>query len=316
MEVIPELKRQFQSLALRHRYASQARENVLVEVVEGFDTHNIQLILLKGAALANIIYTKPEYRPMRDIDILVSESQQAKAKRVLEKMGFEFEKSHASIYMGGIHHLPNAIKRFDGFNVSIEVHHEIYSRDVEGSQHIEQVIGTAQMISINKTRNALALGHLSMLNHLSRHTFSQGSEVRLIHQYDILSYAEKHFDEIPWHSLKQQNHFIFNTIRCLRSSLYLPEKLNSLFGGTEIKKINGIGKAMLPYTHILSKNKSFFQRWNALFSPSPWWMHVNYNIAPEKSLIWCYLFTQPKKVFVDISMRLFYAAKNTLRKIK
>ncbi len=316
IETQTEIKRQLQSLTLRHKFAAEARAKVLGDVMSVFKQNNIELILLKGVALAHMIYPEPLYRPMRDIDILISKFDQAKAKTLLEQQGFIFDDAHASIYMGDIHHLPNAIKLVDGLKISLEVHHEIYSRDVEGSQTFEQIIEKTQSLDIDERTIALTLDHISMLNHLCRHTFSPAPEVRLIHQCDILKYADKYFDEIPWYELKQQNHFIINTIRCLKFSLNIPARLKQIIDMPEINEVEGVGQAMLPYTHILSKKKSFLARFKALFLPSPWWMHVNYNIPPEKTLIWCYLSTHPRRVFKDISVRMFHAIRNSIRNAK
>ncbi len=316
LELTEHIKRQLQALTLRHKLAAQTRNNVLALVVKEFEQQKIGLVLLKGAALAHMIYSQPGNRPMRDIDILIRKSDQDEAKTILEDLNFVFDQSYPSIYMGDIHHLPNAIKVIDGMKVSLEVHDEIYSRDVEGNQKFEQIIDAAQIIKINENMQALTLDHFSMLNHLCRHTFSISAEVRLIHQHDIVKYIETYFDDLDWQRLHKDYPFIINTIRCLYYSIYLPQRLKEKISPSRGKKIDGVGQAMLPYTHILKRDKAWFKRIKMLFRPSPWWMHVNYNVAPEKSLLWCYLFYHPSKVISDITSRLLYACKNKLGNLK
>ncbi len=314
IELPDEIKRQLQSLTLRHKFAAQARRKALREIITVFNDRGIGLVLLKGAALAVMIYDKPAHRPMRDIDILISTADQQRAKDTLEELGFTFDKSHQSIYMGDIHHLPNAIKHVDGLKVSLELHHQVYSRDVQGSQTFEQIIANAQNIELDG-KHALTLDHLSMLNHLCRHTFSLGGQVRLIHQYDIVKYAQTYINEIPWQNLYTEYPFIINTLRCLHYSIFLPEQVKVKINIPAAQNIQGIGQAMLPYTQIIRKHKSFKKRIKALFTPSPWWMHVNYNIEPGQSLLWCYIFTHPKRVIVDISNRLLQAFRFKLRRL-
>ena len=315
-ELTEETKRQLQSLTLRHKLASETRQSVLRSVINQFAEQEIDLVLLKGIALRYMIYDQSMTRPMRDMDILIRQSDLVVAKVALEKLGFVFDAAYPSIYMGDIHHLPNAVKQVDGMNISLEVHHQVYSRDVEGSQNFEQIIGQAQKIKIGDDHEALTLDHVSMLNHLCRHTFSPAPEVRLIHQYDIVKYAQTYVQEIPWQKLQTEYAFILNTLRCLHYSIFLPEQIKQKTGKSSDRKIAGVGQAMLPYTHILRKNKNFLKRLKMLFKPSPWWMHVNYNMAPDQSLLRCYLFDHPKKVMTDINNRLFHACKNKLGNIR
>ena len=305
--------RQIQSLMIRHKLAASAREKIITQVITVFQKNKIDLILLKGISLAYSIYPHPQYRPMRDIDILISETQLPVARLLLIKNGFVFDEAHPSIFMRGMHHLPNAIKRQEGLDISLEVHHQIYSRDNAVRQSYPQARVTAQRQALNDSCETLTLDHVSMLTHLCHHSFGPADEVRLIHQFDIVNYARKFSTEIPWEELNAKHPFITNTIRCLHYSLTLPPQITERINMPERTLIDDVGKALMPYTKLFNNNLSFSSQVKAVFFPSVWWMHVNYSIPPENSLFWCYVFHHPKRVIKDVLIRINHAIGNKVK---
>ena len=310
--VLPYTTRQLQALALRHKHAAKIRLGVLEQVINTFRQNGVALVLLKGAALGSMVYPDPSWRPMRDIDVLVSADDTGTARSLLVQQGFKFETSHASMFMGNMHHLPNATKQVDGLTISLEVHHQVFSRDVQARQGFEQVISSAQEILVYGQLECLALDHYSMLNHICRHGFALCEEVRLIHQFDILKYLQCYADQIDWRRLGQDYPFVVNTARCLHYSLYVPHSLRQYLQLPDTAEPAGVGDAMLPYSQIVKKNKTLAGRFKALLMPSAWWMHVYYQIPPEKSLFWCYLVRHPAKVLGDILKRLYHGARQSI----
>lgn len=309
IDVPAKTKRQLLSLTIRHRHAADIRGQIISEVLSCFKKNNIELILLKGIALAYTIYAHPQFRPMRDIDVLVSESSLAAAKSALMDMGFMFDDAHPSIYMGKMHHLPNAVRREAGLDISVELHHQVYSRDNPVSLGFEKARSTARPINIDLKHMAFTLDHTSMLNHLCRHTFGPADEVRIIHQFDILKYAQTFTNEINWSKLHNEYSFIVNTIRCLYFSLALPAQVKEKIDIPQTPGPRGVGRSLLPYSKILATHQTLIPRTAALFLPSDWWMHVIYNIPPEKTLLWCYFFQHPKRLVRDLMLRIYYATR-------
>ena len=317
LDVPTKTKREFLSLIIRHRHAADIRAKIISEILHCFDKYNIDLILLKGIALAYTIYTHPQYRPMRDIDVLVPESRLAAAKSALVDMGFVFDDAQPSIYMGNVHHLPNAVRAEDGLDISLELHHQVYSRDNSVRLGFEQAWKNARPIKIHNRNRAFTLDHISMLDHLCRHTFGPADEVRLIHQFEILKYLHVFINEIPWSKLHNEHSFIVNTIRCLHFSLALPAQIKQKIDIPETTRLQGVGQSFLPYSKVLATHQTFLSRIAALFPPSAWWMHVIYNIPPEKTLLCCYLYQHPKRLVRDLLLRLYYAiCQNSMRRLR
>lgn len=90
----PEVLRLLRDREARPEIASGAhadallRRHVLGQIGEAFGKANIPALLVKGAALALTVYPDPAARRMSDIDMLVKESDQARAVKALEKLGW------------------------------------------------------------------------------------------------------------------------------------------------------------------------------------------------------------------------------------
>jgi hypothetical protein len=93
----------------------------LKEITSLFAEHRIETILLKGAHLSYFIYENIGQRTMSDIDLMVKESDLAKAERKLVEIGFETQRKFGIETESAIHHhLPPLMK--EGGNVPVELH--------------------------------------------------------------------------------------------------------------------------------------------------------------------------------------------------
>ena len=71
IQIPVQLRQQFKALVLRHRRANRIRFQCLAEIDELLAEHGITLLVLKGAALAHLVYDEEGLRPMSDLDLLV-----------------------------------------------------------------------------------------------------------------------------------------------------------------------------------------------------------------------------------------------------
>src|SRR5262245_16340795 len=97
---------------LSHAAWHRARANALHEVLGTLELQSIDALVLKGAALAWMIYQTPTLRPMADIDLLVPPPAAPRAQEALRRLGFRAERT-ARRYGRNMHHLPVAT-RVDG----------------------------------------------------------------------------------------------------------------------------------------------------------------------------------------------------------
>ena len=81
---------------LRKLYNGNVARNILVydalsKVLKAFEHAGIDVIVLKGAALAETIYRDIGLRPFSDVDILVRESDLQSAKKQLSELGYRLD---------------------------------------------------------------------------------------------------------------------------------------------------------------------------------------------------------------------------------
>lgn len=74
--------------ALRAAAAEPLRQHDLDQVLLGFRQAGIDVMVIKGSALARQIYSRPELRPRADTDLLVRSSDGAGARSLLASLGY------------------------------------------------------------------------------------------------------------------------------------------------------------------------------------------------------------------------------------
>lgn len=288
------LKLQLLALCLRHQKVLTARETVLSEVIETFTEHKIDFVLLKGAALSPLIYDPPWLRPMRDIDILVRKEDAPIAQALLRSIDFENDDFKPG-YLYEHHHLPNSVRQQDGFAISLEVHHDALSGDVNESINFDNLLGKPRAFNL-ADKQAYALSHTDTLKHLCHHTFEPAEIIKLGSMVDLIRYADHFVTEINWRELEESQPRIHNTLRCIHPLIPLPYTLISKLGlMPENWQPSGIGNGFKPLSHIM-KLDSTREKLTELLIPSGWWMHIFYAIPPEKSLLYTRLVRHPFRI--------------------
>ncbi|MGH2677545.1 MAG: nucleotidyltransferase family protein [Actinomycetota bacterium] len=84
-------RQQVDALLERHReqmILALRLERALLVVSEGFQAADIDLVVLKGPALARAAYPEPSWRPFADLDLLVQTRDWVLAGQILDRCGF------------------------------------------------------------------------------------------------------------------------------------------------------------------------------------------------------------------------------------
>jgi len=305
------LRRQLQALVLRHRRANKIRFHCLGEISDVLASHDIDLIVLKGAALAHLIYRDTYLRPMRDLDLLLPVDKVDQAAYLLQERGFVMPRG-LHRYNHRPHHLPILEKIVDGLHLSVELHHDVMPRDFRLSMTMADIEETPQSF-VCAGRKLQAFNHTDMLRHLCVHSFSPSRELRLIHLYDIMAYATQFASQIDWHRLRMKYPYVINGIRCIHFLLPCPEVVAREVDPPKCPVPPGCGEAMQPLSSILGRGRTCAEIWQELFCPSPWWKYAYYGISPEKSLLYCHLLIHPAQVFRWLALRALSAVHATVR---
>lgn len=294
------------ALVLRHRRANGIRFSCLREIALLFADNDIDLIALKGAALAHLLYEGPSLRPMNDMDLLVAPERAESAAHLLAGQGYSMPHG-LHRFNHRPHHLPMLQKKVQGLTVTIELHTDTMHRDSPKSMTLRDLTEQPQTFTCGRNTGIKAFGHTDMLYHLCRHSFSASTELRLIHLYDIMAYATKFHDRINWRKLRDQYPYVINGIRCVHCIFPCPDALAATVHPPVMPFPDRCGEAMRPLSKIVQKGRRWKTVFNELFRPSPWWKHAYYGIRPEDSLLACNWIIHPAMVTRWLFLRILSA---------
>jgi hypothetical protein len=188
---------------MQQAHAAAVRAGVIAAVLDAFDADGISALLLKGAALAHLVYPTPVLRPMRDVDVLVAERDADRAWRSLHRAGF----APVGLHPGRRHHHLHSLGvTVDGETIAVEIHRQLLAAaPFVRPLRYEDISPRAQTFSCG-ARPARTLGREDMLWHIYAHAFLVTvirPETRLIWIADLVSAMEAWADAIDWDRLRR-----------------------------------------------------------------------------------------------------------------
>lgn len=185
---------------------NQHMMKVLEDLREFLKKYKVPVIVLKGAALLELVYSDIGLRPMEDIDLMVRPENLDDMRKILKDMGFSSNQFYPNTYKRGI--------------ISIDLHtdflstHRIRSRREIMNIQYEDVWTRAISLRDNHSslfRLSLYDNLISLSSHLLKHGFR-----RLIWFVDIKESIERNREKIDWSDLIQY----FRGVRADRVLLY------------------------------------------------------------------------------------------------
>jgi hypothetical protein len=291
-----DVRRAFFALVSRHRQAAVIRESCVDRLLTAFAAADIPMILLKGAALAHLIYPTPELRPMVDIDILIDPAKTEAAIRIAGDLGFTFASRHASKYAKRMHHVPPAVTNQSGFRIFLEIHTDTMSPYQPYSLTWATLTARPQPFRRGLGPDGLALGHTDMLRHLARHAFEPARQIRLIHLYDIWRYQTIFRDEIDWREIEARFPYVLVVLRLISYVFPIMPSTTDPTSPACAPCPAGVGHGMAPLSEIASSDISVVAKLSALFGPPAWWLHGFYGVPLDESLLICQTIRHPAMV--------------------
>ena len=281
----PTVKRELQGLYLRHRQANRVRMRVLGEVLAAYNAAGIQTLVLKGAALSHLLYPEPGLRPMSDVDLLVKRSEVRRATSLLADLGFS-----APLLDDG-KHLAMTILHAEGLPVSVEIHHNLFTKYDPVSMTVDDLTVPPLPFSLEGL-TAYTLGYEDMLWYLCYHTALHAVKypIRLIWVADIVGLAERFVEDIDWEHVRRQYPIVLDTLSLLHFATPLSETLldrASLKIGREPQGV-GVDFRGWPRVDLAHwRGKSYWRLLRDTFFPSEWWLRIRYMLGSTRPLFWC-----------------------------
>ena len=279
----------FLALTLRHRRANRIRATVLAEILPALRDEEIDVLVLKGAALANSAYPQPGQRPMRDMDILVREKDALRAQQKLVELGFDAAVPR-SIDNRSIHHLPVAQRLDDGLTVSVEVHYRLLPY-ADAFVTYDDLSGNTTTFTVNGL-TARTLGHEDMLWHIYRHSFARPlieQPIRLIWVADFVTLVEKYVDEIDWDKVKRCYPAVINVLPLFHFLTPWSDKVLETLDIPIEPPPKGIGQTFQgwPKSSLATQREKGLVKFLAdTFQPSEWWTRLYYGLDRQSFDWW------------------------------
>lgn len=283
-----ETLRELTALSLRHKLINQARTTTLIELSNLFHQAEIPFLVLKGMALAHLLYPSPELRPMKDMDLLVRNEEAEKVTQLFNENGFKQNKD--AFFHPSELHLPTFTKEVEGFRISIEVHHRLLpEKNGEFWGYLEKFQLPHQKIQISNAVVVETLSNEEFLYHLSKHTFFSYHNLeplKMIWVADICNFAEKFAEDIDWQLIKKNFPIVLHTLTALHEIFPLSE---TLIAKTGIKPRKTAEKRFRPYqgwpgVPLKDVKKQALLRWvKKTIFPSDWVLFLHYGNSRFKA---------------------------------
>ena len=166
---------QLRNAFLWSRFRTLQMEKQLSGMLGAFQHAGIEILILKGPALARSVYPDPATRPSSDLDILIKPSQVKRAGVLLEELGYQLETKRfmsflKNIYKDEIFKATGNTRNLRG----IELHWDLYllhgtTREVGVEDLFQRAVELktpSQTMSILHPIDALMYAAINIRNHL------------------------------------------------------------------------------------------------------------------------------------------------------
>jgi len=281
IDIPPPFARSLRILSLRHRQTNAILLSKLTCILHLFKREGIPCLILKGAALCQILYPQPYLRPMRDIDLLLSETDVYHAHDLLKKEGFVI--SNTPIPFDHFHLQP-LYKKVDGLQICVELHHGLYAQAPPFNESPPFSILYRKAISFdNGGIEAFTLNTAEMLSHLYHHGFRAPltyEPYRLISVADIVGLVEKEVNSLNWEKLQSQYPNLFNTLQYFHHITPWTKDVLEKISTKPGRVPTGVGISFMGWPQIrLSdwRGKKRLTMLRLTFFPSQWWLRIYYS---------------------------------------
>ena len=312
-------RRLLQSLYLRNRRSNTIRNKAVTEILNSYFLEKIDVLIVKGIALCNFMYSEIGLRPMRDIDLLVRKVDIVKAEKILFDLGYLPEEKHD--IPDDYYHLVPMGKTIDGLPVSIELHHNLLPFHPQYPLWpLEKSYDTALELEINGTR-ARTLCLEDTLWYVYLHGFQAPltyEPFRFMHVADIVSLVDKFLGVMNWQVVRKEVPTLLNILSRFH---YLTPWQNNVLAQLKLdirKQPDGTG---LPYSGwpkrklTTDKKKELLQLAKDTLWPSQWWMQIYYGHLRGTDYLKARLIDHPRMLWRWVKAYWHLNARNSKERV-
>jgi hypothetical protein len=192
----PEVLFELREISLQAAITSLQHWKEIPQMLRVLQATGIEVVLLKGAHLAEVVYANRALRPMYDVDILVRQTDLLRAEVKLLEMGYgPAAISNNGFDFAGHHHLPPLAKPGGG---KIEIHWSIERPDTPFKIDVDGLWKRARPAMIAGVE-VLVLSPEDLILHLCLHaSFDHEYDFGIRSLWDIAEVLRHYRDEIDW----------------------------------------------------------------------------------------------------------------------
>jgi hypothetical protein len=198
-----------------------------------------------------------------------------------------------------------------GLSVSVEIHHNLFSRGFPASLEIETLTSPPLAFNLNGV-TAYTLGYEDMLWHLCCHAIGIIYQpLRLIWVADIVGFAKCFANEINWERIACQYPLVLSTLEQFHHLTPLSETLQQAASLNVGRIPKGIGQEFQGWPRYALAQQRPKSHWRIIqdsFWPSEWWLCLYYGLRSHSALVWYRWVRHPLRILGWIGQLLLERA--------
>jgi Uncharacterised nucleotidyltransferase len=291
LAVPADLRARLRARQTQHAHAAAVRSRVVADVAGAMAQAGVPFLVLKGAALAHLVYGDPRLRPMRDVDLLIRKADGGRALDVLVRCGF---RPGATAVPSRHHHLQGMARTLQGATVTIELHHALMVRTpfVEPRAY-DDLIRRSQPLEWGGM-SCQTLGCEDMLWHVYAHAFVintlRPGAIRLLSVADIVHTTEAWIDRIDWERLRRKYGRLARALHVLHDLVpWSPHVAEVLLP----RRRKGGGGRAYPIDSDPDWSIALIPD---LLWPPEWWFGMRYGITSWRRWVWFRMVGHPARL--------------------
>lgn len=303
-----EIRRAMAAMYARQKAVAAVQAHTLAEIIKAFVGAGVDAVVIKGGAVAHIIYAEPGLRPMEDLDILVKPEQASVAHALLLELGF-----HAPLPSSRFdrlqHHMPLAQRTRDDVTVNVELHTAAFNLLMQDKLSMANMLRPLHAYTVlGQTVQTLNPVQMLWMQYLGLRKLAE--PMRHIHLSDLVGMAECLVGDIDWARLRRDYPDLWRAYEAVHAfspmSRTVCEQLDLLQDAPP--QMRGIGDDFQgwPREGFSHKgNRDKFRLVSRSLCPPEWWARLVYGVRTTDSMARVLFYHHPA-AFLQQGVRRLY----------
>ncbi len=270
------------ALVARHRRAASIRGRALAQILEALGAEGVDVLVLKGGALAYTAYPAPELRPMRDLDLWVRPDRIDDAAACLRRLGFAPRASESAVFDERSHQLPSMKRVDEGLSISVELHRRLGVPRHRAPIDFDAMWARREAYVVEGV-HAHGLGPEDQLFHVHRHAFAKrvtNEPIRLVWVADLVTLVERRAGAIDWARVRSLYPELPHALAALHGiTPWSPRVIEQL--GLDVRLARGAIEDYAGWPRRawreLARERGVLGATLATLWPSAWWLRVRHG---------------------------------------